>query len=222
MQLPTNPSNSVNCIKTQTNKHVLIPVVINNSIKIQVLCDPCADITIIQQSCIPADAVIHPWTDGQFQVVDHKINPIGWISLNLSVDNIVHTMPKVGICTHLLFPLILGFDWQQQVQARCTYDYNGALCISTPSSLRLYECIHASKPSTNCIASSEVSLPPLEDVVLLEFKHKNTSISSTTNLKIYTKLSTIQQAELDTVLGKFSGVYYSNDDNIGLCPYIEF
>ncbi|GFX87220.1 retrovirus-related Pol polyprotein from transposon opus [Trichonephila clavipes] len=72
-------------------------------------------------------------------------------------------MPKVGICTHLPFSLILGFDWQQQVQARCTYNYNGALCISTPSSLRLYECIHASKPSINCIASNEVSLPPLED-----------------------------------------------------------
>ncbi|GFV17211.1 hypothetical protein TNCV_4557941 [Trichonephila clavipes] len=56
----TNPSNSVNCIKTQTNKRALIPVVINNSIEIQALCDPCADITIIQQSCIPADAVIHP------------------------------------------------------------------------------------------------------------------------------------------------------------------
>ncbi|GFW92510.1 putative gypsy-29-i dr [Trichonephila clavipes] len=56
----TNPSNSVNCIKTQTNKRALIPVVINNSIEIQALWDPYADITIIQQSCIPADAVIHP------------------------------------------------------------------------------------------------------------------------------------------------------------------
>ncbi|GFX53017.1 uncharacterized protein TNCV_3228851 [Trichonephila clavipes] len=110
---------------------------INNSIESQALRDPCADITIIQQSCIPADAIIHPWTDGQFQVVDHKINPIGWISLNLSVGKIVHTMPKVGICTNLPFPLILGFDWQQQVQDRCTYDSNGALCISSPS-LRLY------------------------------------------------------------------------------------
>ncbi|GFV13324.1 uncharacterized protein TNCV_3656441 [Trichonephila clavipes] len=79
----TNPSNSVNCIKTQTNKRELVPVVINNSIEIQALCDPCADITIIQQSCILADVVINPWTDGQFQVVDHKINPIGWIALNL-------------------------------------------------------------------------------------------------------------------------------------------
>ncbi|GFV68785.1 putative gypsy-29-i dr [Trichonephila clavipes] len=136
------------------------------------LCDPCSDITIIQQSCIPADAVIHPWTDGQFQVVDYKINPIGRISLNLSVGNIVHTMPKVEICTHLPFPLILGFNWQQQVQARCTYDSNGALCISTPSLLHLCECIHASKPSMNCIASNIVSLPPLEDVVLPDLNTK--------------------------------------------------
>ncbi|GFT37622.1 uncharacterized protein TNCV_67021 [Trichonephila clavipes] len=217
----TNPSNSVNCIKTQTDKRALIPVVINNSIEIQALCDPCADITIIQQSCIPADAVIHPLTDGQFQVVDHKINPIGWISLNLSVGNIVHTMPKDGICTHLPFPRILGFDWQQQVQARCTYDSNGALCISTPSSLRLCECIHALKPSMNCIASNEVSLPPLKDVVLPDL---NTKIlpSQAQLIPKFAKLSTIQQAQLDAVIGKFSDMFYSDDDNIGLCPYIEF
>ncbi|KAF8789109.1 hypothetical protein HNY73_007079 [Argiope bruennichi] len=45
--------------------------------KIQALCDPCADITVIQQSCVPNDIVINPWTDGQFQVVDHEIKPIG-------------------------------------------------------------------------------------------------------------------------------------------------
>ncbi|GFT93339.1 uncharacterized protein TNCV_1483821 [Trichonephila clavipes] len=185
------------------------------------LCDPCADITIIQQSCIPADAVIHPWTDGLFQAVDHKINPIGWIFLNLSVGNIVHTMPKVGICTHLPFPLILGFDWQQKVQARCTYDSNSALCISTPSSLRLYECIHTSKPSINCITSNEVSLPPLEDVVLPDL---NTKIlpSQAQLIQKFAKLSTIQIAQLDAVIEKFSDVFYSDDDNIGLCPYIEF
>ncbi|GFW30006.1 retrovirus-related Pol polyprotein from transposon 17.6 [Trichonephila clavipes] len=172
----TDPSNSVNCIKTQTNKRALISVVINNSIEIQALRDPCADITIIQQSCILADAVIHPWTDGQFQ---------------------------------------------QQVQARCTYDSNGALCISIPSSLRLYECIHASKPSINCIASNEVSLPPLEDVVLLDL---NTKIlpSQTQLIPKFAKLSTIKQAQLDAVIGNFSDVFYSDDDNIGLCPYIEF
>ncbi|GFX64540.1 uncharacterized protein TNCV_2811651 [Trichonephila clavipes] len=193
----TNPSNSVNCIKTQTNKRALIPVMINNSIEIQVLCDPYADITIIQQSCIPADAVIHPWTDGQFQVVDPKINPIGWISLNLSVGKIVHTMPKVGICTHLPFPLILGFDWQQQVQVRCTYDSNGALCISTPSSLRLYECIHASKPSINCIASNVVSLPPLEDVVLPDLKTKILPLqyNSSQNLSNYLQFNKLNSMQ---------------------------
>ncbi|GFT00202.1 hypothetical protein TNCV_462721 [Trichonephila clavipes] len=35
----TNPSNSVDCIKTQTKKRALIPVIINNSIEIQALCD---------------------------------------------------------------------------------------------------------------------------------------------------------------------------------------
>ncbi|GFX62151.1 uncharacterized protein TNCV_2228771 [Trichonephila clavipes] len=85
----TNPSNSVNCIQTQTEKRALIPV-INDSIEIKALCDPCADIPINQQSCIPADGVIQPWTYRQFQVVDHKTNQIGCISLNLSVGNIVH------------------------------------------------------------------------------------------------------------------------------------
>ncbi|GFW21965.1 hypothetical protein TNCV_4822471 [Trichonephila clavipes] len=121
---------------TQTNKHALIPVVINNSIEIQVLCDPCADITIIQQCCIPADAVIHPLTDGQFQVVDPKINPI-----------------------------------------------------------------------------EDVVLPALNTKILP---------SQAQLIPKFAKLSTIQQAQLDAVIGKFSDVFYSDDDNIGLCPYIEF
>ncbi|GFS72450.1 uncharacterized protein NPIL_649651 [Nephila pilipes] len=119
-----NSSNSINCIKTHTNKSALIPVIIDNDTEIQALCYPCADITVFQKSYIPSNTVIHPWTDGQFQVVDHEIKPIGWISLNIDVGHIKHMMPKVGICPQLPFPLILGFDWQQQIQARCTYDPN--------------------------------------------------------------------------------------------------
>ncbi|GFU10523.1 putative gypsy-29-i dr, partial [Nephila pilipes] len=57
-----NPS--INCIRTQTNRCALIPVIINNDTEIQALCDPCADITVIQESCVPSDIVIHPWNDG--------------------------------------------------------------------------------------------------------------------------------------------------------------
>ncbi|GFQ83030.1 hypothetical protein TNCT_302511 [Trichonephila clavata] len=59
-------NHSINCIRFQTNKRALIPVIINNDTEIQALCDPCADITVIQQSCVPNNIVIHPWTDGQF------------------------------------------------------------------------------------------------------------------------------------------------------------
>ncbi|GBN39306.1 hypothetical protein AVEN_54361-2-1, partial [Araneus ventricosus] len=62
-----NESPTINCIKTDTNKRALIPAIDT---------DPCSDITVIQQSCVPADSVIHPWTDGEFQVVDHEIRPI--------------------------------------------------------------------------------------------------------------------------------------------------
>ncbi|KAF8763425.1 Retrovirus-related Pol polyprotein like [Argiope bruennichi] len=191
-------NNSINCIRTETNRRALIPVIINNDTEIQALCDPCADITVIQQSCVPNDIVINPWTDGQFQVVDHEIKPIGWISLNI----------------------IVGFDWQQQVQARCTYDPNGSLCISTPTSFHLYECIHASKPSINCVSLHPPSLPSLDDVTLPEATPN--IISSETNLIPKSAgLSTTQQAQLDAVIGKFTDVFYSND-NIGLCPYVEF
>ncbi|GFQ67459.1 putative gypsy-29-i dr [Trichonephila clavata] len=188
----TNPSNSVNFVKTQTIKRSLIPIMINNHIEIQAQCDPCAEITIIQQSCIPADAVIHQWTHGQFQVVDHKINRKGWNSLILTVGNIEHMMLIVSIYSQFPFPLILGFDWQHQVQA-----------------------------SINCITSNEASLPSIEDVVLPEL---NTKIlpSQVQLIPKFAKLSRIQQAELDAATGKFSDVFYSDDDNIGLCPHIEF
>ncbi|GFS97393.1 uncharacterized protein NPIL_366981 [Nephila pilipes] len=211
-----NPS--INCIRTQTNRRALIPVIINNDTEIQALCDPCADITVIQESCVPSDIVIHPWNDGQYQVVDHEIKPIGWISLNIIVGNVEHMMPKIGICTQLPFKLILGFDWQQQVQARCTYDPNGSLCISTPTSFHLYECIHASKPSINCVALNQ---PLLDDVSLPEATFN--IVSSETNLIPKSAgLSTTQQAQLDAVIGKFTDVFYANDDNIGLCPYVKF
>ncbi|GBN70326.1 hypothetical protein AVEN_232672-1 [Araneus ventricosus] len=133
--------------------------------EVQALCDPCTDITVPQQSCVPADSVIHPWTDGEFQVVDHEIKLIGWISLHISVGKIGHFMPKVDIFTQP-FSLILGFDWQQQVQARCIYEPKGSLCISTTSAFHLYECIQASKPSISYISPNKLSLQPLNDVIL--------------------------------------------------------
>ncbi|GFQ89650.1 retrovirus-related Pol polyprotein from transposon 17.6 [Trichonephila clavata] len=139
MLTKTNNSNSINCIKTNTNKRALIPVIINNGTEIQALCDPCADITVIQQSYIPSDIVIHPWTDGEFQVVDHEIKPTGWISLDIKI---------------------------------------------------------------------EVTLNPLP----LQKQHFVKS----------EKLSVTQQTQLDAVIGKFADVFYSDDDNIGLCPYVEF
>ncbi|GFU15457.1 uncharacterized protein NPIL_556161 [Nephila pilipes] len=203
---------------TQTNRRALIPVIINKDTEIQALCDPCADITVIQESSVPSDIVIHPWNDGQFQVVDHEIKPIGWISLSIIVGNVEHMIPKIGICTQLPFKLILGFDWQQQVQARCTYDPNGSLCISTLTSFHLYECIHASKPSINCVALNQ---PLLDDVTLPEATFN--IVSSETNLIAKSAgLSTTQQTQLDAVIGKFTDVFYANDDNIGLCPHVEF
>ncbi|GFS79844.1 RT_RNaseH_2 domain-containing protein [Trichonephila clavipes] len=62
----TTNNHSINYIRTQTNRRALIYAIINNDTKIQALCDPCADITFIQQSSVPNDIVIHPWTDGQF------------------------------------------------------------------------------------------------------------------------------------------------------------
>ncbi|GFS29142.1 uncharacterized protein NPIL_655521 [Nephila pilipes] len=175
-------------------------------------------ISVIQESCVLSDIVIHPWNDGQFQVVDHEIKHIDWISLNIIVGNVEHMMPKIGICIQLPFKLILGFDWQQQVQDKCTYDPNGSLCISTPTSFHLYECIHASKPSINCVAL----IQPLLDNVTLPEATFNIVSSETNLIPKSAGLSTTQQAQLDAVIGKFTDVFYSHDDNIGLCPYVEF
>ncbi|GFS79845.1 retrovirus-related Pol polyprotein from transposon opus [Trichonephila clavipes] len=127
-------------------------------------------------------------------------------------------MPKIEICTQLPFKLILGFVWQQQVQARCTYASNGSLCISTPTSFYFYECIHASKHSINCVAFHQ---PSLDDVSFPEAT-PNAVSSETKLIRKYAGLSTIQQAQLDAVIEKITDVFYSNDDNIGLCQYIEF
>ncbi|GFS78859.1 uncharacterized protein NPIL_325651 [Nephila pilipes] len=102
-----------------------------------------------------------------FNLNDQEIKPVGWISLNINIGNIEHFMLKVGICAQLSFPLVLGFPWQQ-VQARCTYDPNESLCISTSFSFYLYESIHVAKYSKNCLTTKKLSLPTLDDVVLPE------------------------------------------------------
>ncbi|GFS87198.1 retrovirus-related Pol polyprotein from transposon 17.6 [Nephila pilipes] len=91
-----NPS--INCIRTQMNRRALIPVIINNDTEIQALCDPCADITVIQESCVLSDIVIHPWNDGQFQVVDHEIKPIEPDRQFLKSQ--IQKWLKQGICRH--------------------------------------------------------------------------------------------------------------------------
>ncbi|GBN07286.1 hypothetical protein AVEN_58119-1 [Araneus ventricosus] len=55
-----NESPTINCIKTNTNKRAIIPTIINETTEIQALCDPCSDIAVILQSCLPADSVINP------------------------------------------------------------------------------------------------------------------------------------------------------------------
>ncbi|GFU37711.1 three-prime repair exonuclease 1 [Nephila pilipes] len=111
-----------------------------------------------------------------------------------------------------------SFSETSAMCAAHTYDPNGSLCISTPTSFHLYECIHASKPSINCVALNQ---PLLDDVTLPEAT--SNIVSSETNLIPKSAgLSTTQQAQLDAVIGKFTDVFYANDDNIGLCPYVEF
>ncbi|GFY16333.1 transposable element Tcb2 transposase [Trichonephila clavipes] len=107
-------------------------------------------------------------------------------------------MLKVGICTHLTFPLVLGFDWQQQVQ------------LDAPTTLLVH---YAFLLHLLCVYTKDVVLPDLNTKILPSQAHL---------IPKFAKLSTIQQAQLDAVIGKFSDVFYSDDDNIGLCPYIEF
>ncbi|GFU37069.1 uncharacterized protein NPIL_601501 [Nephila pilipes] len=130
-----------------------------------------------------------------FNLNDQEIKPVGWISLNINIGNIEHMMPKVGICAQLPFPLILGFHWQQ-VQARCTYDPNGSLCIVTPFSFHLYECIHLAKSSMNCLTTKKLSLPTLDDVVLPETRSISLSLQKQPVLKSE-KLSAKQLTQLD-------------------------
>ncbi|GBN27858.1 hypothetical protein AVEN_224225-1 [Araneus ventricosus] len=159
---------TINCIKTITNKRAKTPAIISKNTEIKALCDPCSDIIVIQQSCVPPDSFIQLWTDGEFQVVDHEIKPLGWIFLSINVGKISHFIPNVDICNQLPFSLIIGFDWLQQLQARCIYDPNGSLCIShyVPSVLHLYECIQAYRQSIRSISSNELSLQPLDGVIL--------------------------------------------------------
>ncbi|PRD35291.1 UNVERIFIED_CONTAM: hypothetical protein NCL1_11966 [Trichonephila clavipes] len=88
-------------------------------------------------------------------------------------------------------------------------------------SFHLYECVHASKPSIYCVVLHQPSQPSLDDITLPEATPN--AVSSET--KLITKSaghSKIRQAQIDAVIENFIDIFYSNDGNIGLCPYIEF
>ncbi|GBM88287.1 hypothetical protein AVEN_107832-1 [Araneus ventricosus] len=86
-------SPTINCIKTASNKRALIPAIINENTDIEAFCDPCSDITIIQQSCVLPDSVIQLWTNREFQIVEYEISAesLDDVILPVAVPSLFHT-----------------------------------------------------------------------------------------------------------------------------------
>ncbi|GFY38789.1 hypothetical protein TNIN_327501 [Trichonephila inaurata madagascariensis] len=123
-------------------------------------------------------------------------------------------MSKIGICTQLPFKLILGFDWQQQIQARCTYDLYVSLCIFLlqlhficTNVFMLPNLVSTSSFFFNCHNHHLMMLPCQKQHQMPFHLKQNSSLNP--------EDSTIQQAQLDAENKKFTEVFYSNDDNFG-------
>lgn len=151
------PKPSVNCVAPSAlHSLCLLPVTIDNSVVVDALPDSGSQITIIRSSLVPSTVKIHPWIGSDFQVAGGTVKPSGWFSAELRIGKVCHVMPRIVIADPLPVAMLLGKDWQFEIQARIIHEPNGAVCIMTPTTVDVYQCISSSVTMIGCVVSSQM------------------------------------------------------------------
>ncbi|CAI6376071.1 unnamed protein product [Macrosiphum euphorbiae] len=107
--------------------------------------------------------------------------------------------------------MILGRDWQRAVQATITIEPNGAVCITTPSSIQEFGCIKSKNAFVGCVVQTRYNNMPL--------------ITKTSEMK--TKkvdqpfLNQEQTQKLESLLNLYEDIFSTPEAEIGEFPDIE-
>lgn len=138
-----------------------IPATIYDNMTIDALPDIGSCVTLLRRCFVPENITIFSWQDGAYAIPEGNCTPSGWISLRIQVGKIDYVMPKVDLCDKLPIDIILGRDWQRAVQATITIEPNGAICITTPSSIQEFGCVISKYAFVGCVVESRFNNRPL-------------------------------------------------------------
>lgn len=164
-QKPETKTNQVSCVQDIEPNVTMIPVTVNETIKLDALPDSGSVITIIDKKMLPENTLVYPWQKGSFKAAGSLFTPIGWLTARVQVGKIDYIMPQIAICKDLPVPMIIGKDWQLAVYARIVYDPDGKICIITPTHTEYFPAIIAKEQSSVacCINQKEIKQPINEE-----------------------------------------------------------
>lgn len=161
----TSTTITINCVRENSPsedfiKVSQIPATINGNMTINALPDIGSCVTLLRRCFVPENIFIYRWQDGSYATPEGNCTPSGSIRLRIQVGNIDYVMPKVGLCDKLPIAMILDRDWQKAVQATITIEPNGAVCITTSSSIQEFGCVKSKIAFVGCIVQSTGHLLP--------------------------------------------------------------
>lgn len=216
-QKDTSVTKTINCVQNDQCPDDLvkvsqIPATINGNLTIDALPDVLSCATLLRKCFVPVNATIFPWQDGSYATPEGNCTPSGWISLRIQVGNIDYVMPKVGLCDNLPIAMILGRDWQRAVHATIIVEPNGAICITTPTSIQEFGCVKSTNSFVGCIVQSRFSNSPLVS---------KTPVENFVPVKNKTFLDENQTQELESLLCSYEDIFSSPEAEIGEFPDIE-
>ncbi|KAL4126740.1 hypothetical protein QTP88_010949 [Uroleucon formosanum] len=212
----TSTTKTINCVQEDSTsedfvKVSQIPTTINGNMTIDALPDIGSCITLLRRCFVPDNIPIFPWQDGSYATPEGNCTPSGWISLRIQVGNIYYVMPKVGLCDKLPIAMILGRDWQKAVQATITIEPNGAVCITTPSSIQEFGCVKSKTAFVGCVVQSRFNNRPLV-----------TKISDIETTKVDQSFRNQDQTQkLESLINSYEDIFSTPEAELGEFPDIE-
>lgn len=147
----SKPVGAVNCVASTPSLLSFVPVKLAGEIIVDALPDTGSFATVIRRSLVPKSAIIQPWTSGSFAVAGGQITPSGWFSTRIQIGRIDHIMPKIAIYDPLPVAMLLGKDWQCEINAAIMHEPNGAVCIMTPTATEKFSCVFSNKSVIGCM-----------------------------------------------------------------------
>lgn len=240
--LSAPPKPSVSCVAPPAPHSLcLVPVTIDDSTVVDALPDSGSHITLMRSSLVPPHVTVHPWRGSDFNVAGGTVTPSGWFTATLRVGKLRHVMPRIAIADPLPVAMLLGKDWQFEVQARIVHEPSGAVCIMTPTTMDEFQCVSSSDPVVGCVVRSQFrSAPVIADSVKTPCGDPANApmdappdtpavvpiaelpaVAPPSDAPLSDDLTPCQLRQLTALTDEFSDIFTTSASEIGLFPDLE-